>query len=90
MAPHIELPLDLRNHLCGCSAVFLRVCPLFSNKSGCTCVGLGVYGLAIPLVLFSDLHLVRRYSHPPLGKREDSSFAPTHHDKRSNYGGRIW
>ena len=57
-APCPELPLDLCNYLRGRPAIFLRLHPLFGNESGCTRVGLGVYGLALPLVLFADLLLV--------------------------------
>ena len=58
IAPCPELPLDLCNHLRGCPAIFLRLHPLLGNESGCTRMGLGVYGLALPLVLSADLLLV--------------------------------
>ena len=48
--------LDLHNHLCLCSrtTVLLLLRPLFGNESGRTCVGLGVYGPVLPLVLPGD------------------------------------
>jgi hypothetical protein len=57
-APCPELPLNQCNHMRGRPAIFLRLHPLFGNESGRTRVGLGVYGLALPLVLFADLLLV--------------------------------
>jgi hypothetical protein len=59
-------------------------CPLFGNKSGCACVGLGMNGLALPLVLFADLLLMRCFLHLPLQRREDTSIDPTHRDNGSS------
>jgi len=84
IAPCPELSLDLCNHLRGRLAIFLWLHPLFGNESGRTCVGLGVYGLVLPLILFADLLLVRCFLHLPLGRREDTSINPTHHDDASN------
>jgi len=58
IAPRPELHLDLCNHLRGRLVIFLWLHPLFGNESGRTRVGLGVYGLALSLVLFADLLLV--------------------------------
>ena len=52
--PCPEPPLDLHNHLCSRTTVLLLLCPLFGNESGRTCVGLGVYGPVLPLVLPGD------------------------------------
>jgi hypothetical protein len=64
-APCPELPLDLRNHLCSRVTVLLLLRPLFGNESGRTCVGLGVYGPVLPLVLPRDLLLMQCFSRLP-------------------------
>ena len=84
LAPCPELPLDLCIHLYCLPAIFLRLHPLFGNENGCVRVGLGVSGLALPLVLFADLLLVQRFSHLPLGRREETSINPTHHNDGRN------
>ena len=57
----VKRDLHLFDHLCSRVTILLLLCPLFGNESGRTCVGLGMYGHLLPLVLPCNLLLMRRF-----------------------------
>jgi hypothetical protein len=61
----VKRDLRLFDHLCSHATVLLLLCPLFGNESGRTCVGLGMYGHLLPLVLPRNLLLMRRFLRLP-------------------------
>ena len=85
ISAHPELPIDLMDHLRGCTAVILQLRSLFGDESDCTRMCLGMNGLALALILLlANMLLGQSFLHLPLRRWEDTGINPTHRDSRSS------